>query len=99
MFLGQNPRAQTVFRIVRIDGDGGLHNNRAVIHFLVNQMDGCAANPHSAFQSLTLSVQTGEGRQEGRVDIQNPLRESLNKTGREQAHKAGQNDQFNLVVS
>ena len=56
MFLNKNPRTQAVLCIIRIYGNGGLHDDGSVVHLLINHMDRCPGNAHAPCESLTLGV-------------------------------------------
>src|SRR5579862_6347880 len=79
-------------------GNGLLHNDGAVIEFLIDKMDRTTGNLHAIGEGLFLRFQSGETRQQRWMNIQNAMRELLYEPGREKAHVASEADEINFVL-
>ena len=79
MLLNQNSRRQTFHCISLVNQDRALRDYRTAIESLVNVVDGAAADLHAMFQRLPLRVQSGKGRQQTWVDVQDALRKGTNE--------------------
>ncbi len=69
-----------------------------MIEFFVDEMHGTAGNLYAVGESLFLRFESGKGREERRMDVENPPRELLHEPGREQPHVSGKADQINFVL-
>src|SRR5579883_2980816 len=99
VFLGQDARRERFDRVVVFDRNRALQDDRAGVEVLIYKVHGAAGDLDAVFQRLLLGVEPGKGRQQGRMNVENPLRKGANKSGAEQAHEAGQAHQLDLVVS
>ena len=59
--------------VVVEDGDRCLEQDRAVIEVFVDQVNCAAGYLYPVGQGLILSVQPGEGGQQGRMDVEDPI--------------------------
>ena len=50
------------------------------------------------FERLTLRVETGEGRQQRRMDVEDGIGKRVDERGPEQSHEAGETDQPNAAL-
>src|SRR5580704_3520811 len=60
-------------------------------------MYGAARDLYSVGEVLLLGFKARKGRQQGRMDIEDPLGKLLNEPAREEAHVSSQTDQIYLV--
>jgi len=72
-----------------------LKNDRPGVELAVHQMYGGAGDAHAVFERLTLSVETGERRKKGRMNIQNRVGKRLEKRRPHHAHVPSEADQIN----
>jgi len=75
VFLDQNTRGERIGRIAIKDWHGSLQNDRSSVEFSSHEMDSGTADPDAMFDSLSLGLETGEGRQQRGMDIQHSVRE------------------------
>ena len=75
MFDLENSRGQSLRRVVILHGDRALHHDRPGIELCAHEMNGGAGNRHAVGKRLLLRVETGEGGEQRRVNIENALRE------------------------
>src|SRR5215469_1397279 len=75
-----------------------LQNDGSVIQLFVHKMYCAAGDLNSVSEGLFLSLKPRKCRQQGRMDVQNPLRKLLYEPGREQAHVPGETDEVNLAL-
>jgi hypothetical protein len=62
-------------------------------------MDRATGNFDAVLQGLSLRVQPGEGREQGRMNIQNLKRKFTHEPGAEQAHESRQANQIHFRTS
>src|SRR4051812_14936556 len=75
-----------------------LQNDYPVIQLRIYKMHGAAGKFDSVSESLLLGLESREGRQERRMNIEDALRKLLYKPGREQSHVPGQANQINFML-
>src|SRR6266567_461739 len=78
--------------------NGALKNDDSVIEVLIDKMDGAPGQFHAVVKSLLLRVEAGESRQQRRVDVEDAIGEGGDELGGEEAHVAGEADQFDAVT-
>ena len=78
---------QALRGVSRQDGDLRLQDRRSGVHSAVHVMDRTAGFLHSGFQCLFPCLQAGEGGQQGRVNIDDPVRERLQQRLSHQPHE------------
>src|SRR2546422_9929556 len=96
LFL-EYPRGKRFLCIVCKNRHRRLNDDRPLIAFLVDEVNRAAGETHPVFQRLSLNVQAGKGRQQGRVDIHDAVGERPHEDGRERTHEASENDQLDIV--
>jgi hypothetical protein len=64
---------------------------------LIDQMNRATSDFHAMSQSLVLRVETREGGEQGRVDIEDALWKLRYEPTAQQAHVAGKTNQVNAV--
>ena len=84
--------------VVFVDGDGALEDDDAVVDVLVDEVDGAAGDVDAEGQGLLLRVEAGEGREQGRVDVDDAVGEGGDKGWRDDAHVAGEADEVDFVL-
>jgi len=73
---GQDAAAQGLHVVVVVDRDGGLEDDGAAVERVVDEVDRAAADLDPVLPGLPLGVDPGEGRQEGRVDVDDAVGEA-----------------------
>jgi hypothetical protein len=96
VLLAQDARGKRLGGVVVADRNRGLDDDGSVVEKLVDEVDRASAHLHAVLQSLVLGVETGEGRQQRRMDIQDALGKLAHEVSRQQAHEARQADQVHL---
>ena len=94
VLFDENASRKTVFGVGVHHWNCSLQNNRAGIQLLIYKMDRAAADFDSVLESLLLGVESRKGREQGRMNIQNPHRESLAELRRQQTHESSQTYQL-----
>ncbi len=88
-------RSARVSLVIIIENrDNRLNDDRPGIQAGIDEMHRAAGKAGAVFKCLALDVQTRKCWQQGRMDIHDAPGKSLQKVPREQAHEAGQADQF-----
>ena len=98
MLLFEDPRSQLVRTIVIPYGYCILKNNRAAVELGGYQVSRDSRVLHAVLPSLVLCIHARERRKQGWVNIQNSVRESLDKHSAEQPHKAREANQLDIAV-
>ncbi len=73
MLLLQNPCGQSHFRVVLQYRDHSLDNDRPGIDTTVHKVHSTPGEACTIVDGLLLYMQAGKGRQQGRVDVDDPL--------------------------
>src|SRR5207247_8332088 len=68
----EDPRRETLGRVVIQDRHGLLQDDRSGVDTLVGEMDGAAADLHACLDRLALRFPAGERRQERGMDVEDP---------------------------
>src|SRR6267154_1753299 len=98
MLLFENRFGEGGFRIFVEYGNSGLHDDRAGVEILVNEVDRAAGEFYAIFEGLALRFQARERRKQRRVNIQDAIRKFGDEIGREQAHVPGEADELDSVL-
>lgn len=75
MLHGKDASGEQLLVIFVFDIHTCLNNHRTGVHTLIHEMDGAARHPDPIRERLPLGVQTGERREKGRMDIDQPAME------------------------
>ena len=79
--------------VVRVeDGNGALQDDGAVVDSFVDEVNGAAGDFRTVVERLLLGVETGEGGQQRRMDVEDALRKGSDEGGGKDAHVAGEDD-------
>ena len=89
MFLRVDTALEIVERLARDGGHGGLYDHLAVVHDLVDKMHGAARDFHAPCLRVRRAVDTGEGGQQGGMDVDHAMRERVQEARRQHAHVPG----------
>ncbi len=89
MLLDEDARGQRVWCIAAHDRYGPLDDNRPVVELRGHQMNGNAGDGHAVLERLAGRLDPWEGRQQGRMDIEDGVGERLEQRRPDQAHVAG----------
>ena len=79
VFLRVDTALEIVERLARDGGHGGLYDHLAVVHDLVDKMHGAARDFHAPCLRVRRAVDTGEGGQQGGMDVDHAMRNPLRK--------------------
>ena len=79
-------------------GDEFLEDDGSVVELLVDEVDGAAGDLNAVVEGLSLGVETREGREQRGVDVEDALREGLDKAWREKAHVACEANQVDAML-
>lgn len=94
VFLGQNARRQACFVIVIEHRHGRLHDDRAMIECGRDKMNGATVHLDALIQRAPMRVQAGEGRQQRRMDVDQPASETRYEPVAQNPHETGQYDEI-----
>ena len=75
MLHGKDASSEPLLVILIFYVHACLNNHRPGVHTLIHKMDSAARHPDPVRERLPLGVQTGERREEGRMDIDQPAME------------------------
>src|ERR1700744_1512832 len=98
MLLLENSGSQRVLVITVEDRHCLLHNDGAMIRFLIPKVARKAGNFYSVTKGLFLRFESGKRRQQRRMNVENLARELLHEPWREQTHISRQADEINPVL-
>ena len=97
MFLFQDAGGQHVLRIIIIDGNCSLRDDRAVIKARSDEVDRAACDFDAGFNGLSLGMKPAEARKQSRMDVDDPVRECMNQIFSADSHVAGKADEIGLI--
>src|SRR5260370_16904272 len=97
-FSCQNAFGKRILSVLVKDGKSGLQNNGAGVEIFVDEMDGAAGEFYAIFESLALRFQSGERREQRRMDIEDAIWKLCDKKRRQQAHVSGEADEIDFVL-
>src|SRR4051812_12360394 len=95
VLFDEDARTERGGRVVVDDGDDALRDDGPAVQRLVNEVNGAAGKFDPVRDGLTLRVESGKGRQQARMNVENAVAESLYEAGREQTHVTREADQIN----
>src|SRR3989338_8270024 len=72
-------REQTCFRVARPNRYGLLKNNRPVVNLLIDEVDRDPGDLSTPRQGVADRGSTGKGRQEGGMDVEEPVAEAAHE--------------------
>jgi hypothetical protein len=90
----ENPGGESPDVVARKDLDRLLARDWPGIGTRVDEVDRCSSYLHAVLESLFLRFQTREGRQERRVDVDDPSLETGHECRGKDAHEAGKTDEI-----
>ena len=96
MFDRQHPGRKFCRRIVRHDRYPALDDPRAAIEVLGYKMHRTAVPRFAAVDGALMRIETGKLRQQRWVYVQHPSAEMVDEGAGQDAHEAGQDDEFRL---
>jgi len=94
----QHSCSKRVRGVVAQHGYSRLNNDGAMIEIGRHKMHGAAMYLHPVLQRTFMRMHTGIGRQQGRMNIEQPAMIAIDKLFGEDAHKAGQYHEIGLVT-
>ena len=89
VFLRVDAALESVERLARDGGHGGLYDHLAVIHDLIDKMHGAACNLYAPCLRVRRAGEAGEGGQQGGMDVDHAMRERIQETRRQHTHVPG----------
>lgn len=84
--------------IIGEHGDVGLHDDFTCVHAGIDIVHGAAGGGGTGFEGLFPCFHTGEGGEEGRMDVENAVGEGLEERGLNKTHETSEAYQINLEV-
>jgi hypothetical protein len=90
VFHTQHSCGQGLWRIEMMDGYDALRNDGPMIENGCDEVYGASMGLHTRCQRLCVGMKAWKGRQKGRMDINKPTREALDKPRRQHPHKTSQ---------
>ena len=98
VLLRENARGESRGGVRILDRHCALEDDDAVIHALVDEMNRAAGDFGAVAERLLLRVEPREGRKQRGVNVQDAVREALDKGRRKDAHVAGEDDEVDPVL-
>lgn len=89
-----NPGVERLDRVVPIDGDRNLGDDRPGVDSLVDDVHGDTGHGHTVTQRRLHGMGAGKGRQERRVDVQDPIRKAGQERRSQDTHEPCENHPF-----
>ena len=93
VLLLEDPGGERLLRVVLVHRYDRLHDDRPGVDPLVEEVDGAPREPDAVPQRLRRPVGPGEGGEQRRVDVEDPVRERAKEDRRHHPHEAGQADE------
>ncbi len=97
MLLDEDAGGETISVVAREDGNTRLSQDRTIIEFRRHQMHGAAVLARAVGQRALVSVQTLVGGQQRGVNVDKPAAPALDEVAAEDAHVAGEADEFDAA--
>jgi len=97
MLHGEDSLLERIGRVVFENGDDTLRDDRTRIDARVNQMDGAATHTDPRLKRLPLRMKARKGRQERRMNVDDPVGEGVEHGGGDNPHKSCQTDPLHTV--
>ena len=97
VFFDEDPGRQRLDGVVIEYQHGRLLDDRSPIELAGHEMNGNAGDAYAVFDRLPLRFETREGRQERRMDVQNPLRKRVEEGRAYDTHETGEANQIDRV--
>ncbi len=96
MFLRENSRSEGIFRIVFVHRNHCLHNDRARVSALIDEMHCGSRKFDTIVQGLFLAMGSRKRGEESRVDVHQLSPEMVHKPWGKYAHETGKANQFSF---
>ncbi len=80
--------------IILPNGHWNLVDDGTMIHILINDMNSSTSPFYTMIQSLLEGIHTLEGRQQGRMNVQDPILVVFYKIWRKYSHESRENHQI-----
>lgn len=97
MLFDQNASGEGLNGIVVQNGNGHLEKNRPAVEVFIYKVDRATGDLYTMGQGLILGIETREGGQERRVDIQDTPLKFPNELPTEESHVACQTNPIDRV--
>ena len=99
MLLLEDSRGEGLNRIAFNHRYGALQDERPTIECLINKVNRAAAQCRTMLQRLSLRVETREGRQQTRMNIEYPPSKHFDEARRQQSHVSRETNQIYAVLA
>lgn len=99
MLLHEDALGESVLVVGGEYGDSFLQDDCAVVEMLIHKMYGASAELHAIIKGLALRLQSGEGWEQGWMDVQDFAGELLHEPRGEQAQVSGKDDQLDARLA
>mmetsp|Transcript_4898 Transcript_4898/g.11416 ORF Transcript_4898/g.11416 Transcript_4898/m.11416 type:complete len:226 (+) Transcript_4898:773-1450(+) len=95
-----DPLCEALGCVVVLDGNGFLDDDGPAVDVVARRdvVDGAARDLDALLQHTAVAVEAGEGRQQGRVDVDDLVGPLAHKLVRQDAHETGKADELNVVA-
>ena len=80
-------------------GTARLEHDRPGIQIGVDEVDGGARHTDAVFERLALRVESGKGRQQRRMDVEDSIRKGVEKRTADEAHEASQANEVEIAAA
>src|SRR2546423_5920469 len=98
VLLLQDSRCERLLRIVLMDRDRFLKDNRSPVDGRIGEMDCASGDLDTGREGIPLGVGPGEGRQQRGVDVHDAHRELPNEVGGHEAHEPREDDEVRPLL-
>ena len=88
VFRVKDAPGEVVRIVIEGDGDGGLDDNWARVHFRTNKMYRAAGEPGAVGYNAGVCMEAFIGREQRWVNIDQPVAPSVDKAGRQKPHES-----------
>jgi hypothetical protein len=94
MFVFEDTGGKSFFGVVFKHWNDPLPNDRATVKSFINEVNSAAGPLDAVLKHLCVHVESGKRRQKARVNIENAVAVRIDEIAGEQAHVAGQTNDF-----
>ena len=99
MLLLQDARGEALFVVAGQHGHSGLHDHRADVDAGRDEENRASRDLDAVFDRVLRPVNSGKRRQQAVVNIHDAAGERVEHHRRQQAHEAGERDQFDRAIA
>jgi hypothetical protein len=92
VLFDKDPLSERLLIIILANRHAFLEDDGAAVKVLVHEMDRAPGHLHPVRNGLTLRMEAGEPREQGRVDVDDLVRERLHDCNTKNPHIAGEHE-------